>query len=267
MKVKSVRLRWAALLLLAGAFVPVLTACAPGAGDPSGQSESSGPIVGVLIDQTCDATDAMRDWGRRAVETGVTTAAASSGTFMGEAVTTAEYQDGAADVLKQFSSEMRSSAAQSDDLEAQADEFLAGSDVEGLVTPEASDCGSDLLGAMAALSQSIGDEAKSGERSKDIVFVTNGIVIDDERGWNFVRDDMTPEYVKTVITEMRKEGTFPDLSGVSVQFVGLGEREKPLTAKKKAEIQAFWAEFASASGAGPIEDLGNVDQLRLPLEE
>ena len=220
-----------------------------------------------MIDQTCDATDDMREWGQQAVGTAVESAAADRGTFIGEAVTTSEYQDGAADVLAQFASAKKSSSAQDRDLARQARKLLKSKEIKDLVTPQPGECGSDLIGAIASLSDSIDNEPQGGARSKDIVFVTNGIVIDDERGWNFVRDDMTPEYTDDVIAAMKKEGTFPDLSGASVTLVGLGEREPPLTAQKKSEIQAFWKEFADASGALQVRDIGNVGQLELPLEQ
>jgi hypothetical protein len=234
-----------------------------GASDGSGEAQAEGPIVGVLIDQTCDATQAMRGWSREAVDTAVEVAARGGGTFLGEAVTTAEYQDAATDILKAFSSDKKSSSAKERDLQRQFEEFRQSTELKSFTTPKQGNCGSDLIAAVTAVSMGIADEPKATERSRDVIFVTNGIVIDDERGWNFVRDDMTPQYADRVIAAMEEEGTFPDLSGTAVSFVGLGDRQPPLTARKKADIQAFWAKLADTAGASTVADLGNVSQLRI----
>ena len=261
--------RSAGILLFGIVALAAMAGCgSSGGGGASNSPDPEGRIIGVMIDQTCDATDDMSEWGQEAVNKGVGAAAGDSGSFFGEAVTTAEYQDGAADVVAQFSSDKRGSGAKERDLRRQERRLLKSSEMKDLMTPKPGDCGSDLMGAVAALSASIGNEPMAETRSKDIVFVTNGIVIDEERGWNFIEDDITPEYIKDVIAAMKKEGTFPDLSGVSLQLVGLGDRQPPLRAEKKRQIQDFWKTFATESGVavpGDYGDFGNVEQLKDPF--
>lgn len=260
--------RSAGIVLFGLVASAAMVGCASSGGDSaSGSADPEGAIIGVMIDHTCDATDDMTKWGEEAVNQGVYAAAKDSGTFFGEAVTTAEYQDGAADVAWQFSTDETGSGPRERDLEFQAEDLLKSSEVQELLTPKPGDCGSDLMGAVATLSESIGDEPMADTRSKDVVFVTNGIVIDEERGWNFIEDDITPVYIDDVIEAMKKEGTFPDLSGASLQLLGLGDRQPPIRAEKKGQIKKFWETFAAESGVLPedYKDLNNSKQVRLPF--
>ena len=255
---------WTAAVVIGAMTAMIFSGCASsGTSGSANEPPPEGTIVGVLVDQTCDASDDLREDGSEAVDIAMKGAASDSGTFIGEAVTTAEYQDGSADVIEHFASKKQGNSAKQRDLNRQAEKALESDDLKAMMTPQTSDCGSDLVGAVAGLASTISDEQNAAERSKDVVFVTNGIVVDEERGWNFVRDSMTPEYTDTVIAALEKEGTLPDLAGASMTFVGLGDREPPISAQKKVEIESFWAAFAEASGAN-FRDIGNVSQLVVP---
>jgi len=247
----------AATLLLAG--------CSGGGGSAQGDAPAQGRIVALLVDQTCDATPELTELSREAFQKSVDAAAADQGTFLGEAITTDAYQSGTFGVSHSFTSDKKNDRGVERDLARQARDFAASTQAQSLTkgyVPD-TDCGSDLINALSAADRAFKDEPGHEGRARDLVFVTNGIVIDDDAGLNFVEDDLTTAYAQKVIRRQRDKDLFPDFSGVSVHLVGLGVSDQNVTAAKVRQLESFWEQLATAAGATDVATVRSANQLAI----
>ena len=252
-KVRAARSAAAAVVAAVGAVA--LAGCSMEA-EAGSEAPATGRIVAALVDQSCDATEDLTALAGPAVDASVRAAAADGGTFLGEAITTDEYQSGTFNISAEFSSDAANDTSRQIDLDAQAEDFLAGKDGETLrAGPATGDkCGSDLVNAMSAAGRTFSQVGDSGAREKDLVFITNGLLIDGAR--NFVWDTMTPEYLEQVIDEQQAADLFPDLTGVNVHFVGIGISDQPATAEQIRTVERFWESYATRAGAKSVELVG-----------
>ncbi len=261
------RLLAAATITVTVAATLLLAGCS--GGGPTAQGDAApaeGRIVALLVDQTCDATPELTAFSTEALEASVAAAAKSGGTFLGEAITTDEYQTGTFSVSKDFTSDRANDASRKKDLEEQALTFRASAEATGLTkgpkpkTP----CGSDLLNAVSAAERAFAQTPGAKDRPKDLVFVTNGLVIDEKKGGtNFVLDDITPAYVNKLIAAQRKKGLFPDLTGVNVYLVGLGVSDQNVSPEQVKAIETFWSTLATKAGAETVSPVRSGSQLAL----
>ncbi len=261
------RLLAAATITATAAATLLLAGCS--GGGPTAQGDAppaQGRIVALLVDQTCDATPELTALSTEALDTAVTAAAASGGTFLGEAITTDEYQTGTFSVAKNFTSDRANDASVERDLEEQALTFRASSEARELTkgpTPK-TPCGSDLLNAVSAAERAFAQTPGSQGRAKDLVFVTNGLVIDQKKGGtNFVFDDITPAYVNKLIAAQKKKGLFPDLTGVNVRLVGLGLSDQDVSPEQVKAIETFWSTLATKAGAESVTSVRSGSQISL----
>ncbi len=247
----------------------VLTGCSSGGTAQGDAPPAEGRIVALLVDQTCDATPALTALSVKALDAAVGTAAASGGTFLGEAITTDEYQTGTFSVSKNFTSDRANDASREKDLAKQAEAFRVSDEAIDLTKgpkPKTA-CGSDLLNAVKAADRAFAETTGSGARAKDLVFVTNGLVIDDKKGGtNFVFDRITPTYTKRLIAAQRKKGLFPDLTGVNVHLVGLGLSDQNVPAEQVKAIEDFWSTYATTAGAKSVTPVRSGSQIALSQE-
>lgn len=252
-------------IAFAGMALTLLFTGCTSADVPTGGSSSSGRIVALLVDQTCDATPALTDLSREALTKSVDAAATDRGTFLGEAITTDAYQTGTFSVSHAFTSDKRNDRGIERDLARQARDFRALPTAESLTQgyQAGTPCGSDLINALTAAERAFEDEPGGSGRSRDLVFVTNGIVVEPESGINFITDDMTARYAQDIIDRQKASDLFPDLTGVSVHLVGLGISDQNLTAEKVRQLESFWAELARAAGAREVVTVRSAGQLMI----
>ena len=247
-----------ATLLLAG--------CSGVSSSAQSDTPAQGRIVALLVDQTCDATPELTELSTKALDVAVTAAANSGGTFLGEAITTDEYQTGTFSLAKNFTSDRANDASVKRDLDEQALTFRASSEATDLTkgpTPD-TPCGSDLLNAVSAAERAFAQTPGSKDRPKDLVFVTNGLVIDQKKGGtNFVFDDITPAYVNKLIAAQKKKRLFPDLTGVNVHLVGVGLSDQNVTPEQVKAIETFWSTLASKAGAASVTSVRSGSQIAL----
>jgi hypothetical protein len=227
---------------------------------------AQGRIVALLVDQTCDATPALTELSAKALDAAVSAAAKSSGTFLGEAITTDEYQTGTFSVSKNFTSDRANDASVARDLDEQAAEYRVSDEARSLAKgpkPNTA-CGSDLLNAVSAAERAFAQTPGAKDRAKDLVFVTNGLVIDEKKGGtNFVFDRITPAYVSKLIAKQKAKGLFPDLTGVNVYLVGLGVSDQDVPPEQVKAIEGFWSTLASKAGAKSVVAVRSGSQIAL----
>jgi hypothetical protein len=70
-------------------------------------------------------------------------------------------------------------------------------------------------------------------------------MIEDSDLYNFERENLTPNRIRTIINERKKEGLIPNLVGVKVYVVGAQHR----TMKKYLQVKDFWMEYFKKAGA------------------
>ena len=225
----------------------VLAGCGLG-GSPSGGGGSGDPatgrIVALMVDQTCDASPQLTQFSVDALHASVAAAAEDQGTFLGQAITTDAYQRSTFSTNHNFTSERANDAGKRRDLGNQASDLESGPEGHALTqgyTP-GTKCGSDLINAMSAAERAFEDIPGAESRTKDLVYVTNGIL--EEKGADFVHDTLNQAAIDRVVTQKKKQGLLPDLSGVRVHYVGLGVADRPITAAQVKAIEGFWETFA-----------------------
>ncbi len=255
----------AAITAALGATTLLLAGCSGGSSSSSGDEPATGPIVALLVDQTCDATPELTQLAGDAFGKAVDAAAQGQGTFLGEAITTDEYQTGTFGVSHSFTSDKANDSGKERDLARQARRFTESEEAKELTRgyETGTACGSDLLNALSAADRAFKDEPGQAGRARDLVFVTNGIVIDKAAGLNFVEDDITPAYAKKVIARQKAKDLFPDLSGVRVHLVGLGVSDQNLSAAKVRQLEAFWEGLATTAGAKDVATVRASNQLAI----
>ena len=267
----SPRRRLAALITAATlmAASAVLAGCSGGSSTASGDGPATGRIVALLVDQTCDATPELTGLSRDAFRKSVDAAAADQGTFLGEAITTDAYQTGTFGVSHSFTSDKKNDRGVERDLGRQARAFTDSTEAADLTRGyvKGTDCGSDLINALSAADRAFKDEPGYEGRARDLVFVTNGIVVDDEDGLNFVEDDITSAYTKKVIARQKAKDLFPDFAGVNVHLVGLGVSDQNVTATKVRQLEAFWEQLATEAGAADVATVRSAGQLAIGGEQ
>ncbi len=262
----SSRRRLAAAFTAAlGAATLLLAGCSGGGNSAQDDAPATGRIVALLVDQTCDASPALTELAREAFRTSVDAAAADQGTFLGEAITTDAYQTGTFGVTHSFTSDKKNDRGVERDVQRQARDFADGAEAAELTKGYAkgTPCGSDLINALSAADRAFKDEPGHQGRARDLVFVTNGIVIDDDAGLNFVEDDITPAYAQKVIRRQKAKDLFPDLSGVRVHLVGLGVSDQNISAAKVRQLEAFWEGLATQAGASEVATVRSASQLAI----
>lgn len=252
----------AATLLAATAL---LAGCSGGTSSSSGDGPATGRIVALLVDQTCDASPALTALAGDAFDKAVDAASSDQGTLLGEAITTDEYQTGTFGVHRAFTSDKANDAGVARDVARQARDFRDSAEGKSLTKgyEKGTPCGSDLINALSAADRAFKDEPGQKTRARDLVFVTNGIVVDEGAGLNFKEDDITSAYTKKLIARQKAKDLFPDLSGVTVHLVGLGVSDQNLSAAKVRQIESFWESLASAAGATNVVTVRDAAQLAI----
>ena len=249
--------------LLGVSFLATGCALSPASGEST--ALASGPVLAFMVDQSCDASAELTDSATTALPTAINAVAQLQGTFMGEGVTTGSYQHDSFGITHDFATDAKNAPTARKDLRNQAEDYVAGGETDPLLTgfKSGTDCGSDLINALASARRAMTSIQGSAGRPQDIVFVTNGVVI-EPNGVNFVHDNLTPEYIKKLIDKKEKAGLLADLSGVDVQFVSLGVLDRTLPAEKIVSIENFWKELATRAGAKSIETPRSGSQLSVP---
>ncbi len=251
----------AAILL---ASTALLAGCSGGTtSGSSGDGPATGRIVALLVDQTCDATPELTALASDAFDLSVEAAALDRGTFLGEAITTDAYQTGTFAVSHSFTSDKKNDAGIERDLARQARRFAEEPEAKALTKgyEKNTPCGSDLINALSAADRAFKDEPGHAGRARDLVFVTNGIVIDEEAGIDFKQDDITPAYAQKLIRRQKAKDLFPDFRGVSVHLAGIGVSDQNLTAAKVRQLEAFWERLATEAGATDVTTVRSANQL------
>lgn len=251
------------------AAAAILAGCSGGGGSASDGGPATGRIVALLVDRTCDATPELTQLAGEAFDRSVDAAALDRGTFLGEAITTDAYQTGTFAVSHSFTSDKKNDAGVERDLARQARKFAETPEATSLTTgyEKGTPCGSDLINALSAADRAFKDEPGHAGRARDLVFVTNGIVIDDEAGLNFKDDDITPAYTQKVIRRQKAKDLFPDLGGVTVHLVGVGVSDQNLSAAKVKQLEAFWERLATEAGAKDVATVRSANQLAIGGEQ
>ena len=245
----------------------VLAGCGSG-GSTSGGGASGDPatgrIVALMVDQTCDASPQLTQFSVDALRASVAAAAEDQGTFLGQAITTDAYQRSTFSTNHNFTSDRANDAGKRRDLGNQASDLESGPEGHALTqgyTP-GTKCGSDLINAMSAAERAFEDIPGAESRTKDLVYVTNGIL--EEKGADFVHDTLNQAAIDRVVTQKKKQGLLPDLSGVRVHYVGLGVADRPITAAQVKAIEGFWETFARRAGASEVTSVRAGNQVSLP---
>ena len=254
-------------LALAGVGV-FATGCAMSPASGESTEPSTGPVVAFMVDQSCDASSELTESADAALKKTVNAVAQARGTFMGEGVTTGSYQHDSFSITHDFATDAKNGPTAEKDLRNQAEDYLASGETDPLLAgyKTGTDCGSDLINALASARRAMKSVQGSADRPQRIVFVTNGVVI-EPNGINFVHDNLTPEYIKKLIGKKDKSGLLADLSGVDVQFVSLGVLDRTLTPEKVVSIERFWDELATRAGATDVETPRSGSQLSVPTGE
>jgi hypothetical protein len=255
----------AAGVMIAGTVGLAGCSMSPASGDAT--STPTGPVLAFMVDQSCDASDELTASAVAALPEVVDATAQARGTFMGEGVTTGSYQRDSFSITHDFATDAKNAPTARKDLRNQADDFLASGETKPLVAgfKKGTDCGSDLINALASARRAMKSVKGSDGRAQNIVFVTNGVVI-EPNGVNFVHDNLTPAYIKKLIDKKEKAGLLADLSGVDVQFVSLGVLDRLLPAEKIVSIENFWKELATRAGAKSVETPRSGSQLSVATE-
>ena len=242
--------------------------CAMSPSSEKATEPSDGPVTAFMVDQSCDASDELTESAATALPTVVDAAAQSRGTFMGEGVTTGSYQHDSFGITQDFATDAKNGPTARKDLRNQAEDFVASGKTDPLLTgyEKGTDCGSDLINALASARRAMKSVNNSEGRAQNIVFVTNGVVIEPS-GVNFVRDNLTPKYIDKLIDKKEKAGLLADLSGVDVKFVSLGVLDRTLPAEKIVSIENFWKELAQRAGAKSVETPRSGSQLSVSAGE
>ena len=230
-----------------------------GSGDPA-----EGRIVALMVDQTCDASPQLTQFSVDALHASVDAAAADKGTFLGEAITTDAYQRSTFSIHHDFTSNRANDAGQQRDLASQATDFESGTEGHTLTQgyKRGTKCGSDLINAMSAAERAFADTPGGSGRTKDLVYVTNGIL--EEKGADFVHDTLNQNAISALVAKKKAEGLLPDLTGVRVHYVGLGVADRPITAAQVKAIEGFWVAFARRAGATDVTSVRAGNQVALP---
>jgi hypothetical protein len=244
----------------------VLAGCGGGSSASGGGSgePAEGRIVALMVDQTCDASPQLTQFSVDALHASVDAAAQDKGTFLGEAITTDEYQKGTFAIAHNFTSDRANDAGQRRDLRNQVADFESGPEGHSLTQgyKPGTKCGSDLINAMTAAERAFSGTPGASTRTKDLVFVTNGIL--QEKDVDFVHDTLNQNAINALVAKKKKQGLLPDLTGVRVHYVGLGVADRPITAPQVKAIESFWVAFAKRAGATDVTSVRAGNQVALP---
>ncbi len=255
-----------ATLATVAVFAAILLAgCGAGSSaSGDGGAPTSGRIVALMVDQTCDASAELTSFTPAALSHSVAAAALGQGTFLGEAITTDAYQDSTFKIAHNFTSDRANDAGKRRDLRNQTDAFLSSPDSQSLThgykpgTP----CGSDLFNALEAAERAFDATPNNNSRAKDLIFVTNGILIEKD-GTDFVHDRLNTATINRLLAKKKAQGLMPNLKGVSVHYVGLGLADRPISAPQVKAIETFWKTLATRAGAINVESLRSGASLSL----
>ncbi len=244
----------------------LLAGCGAGSSTSGdGGALTNGRIVALMVDQTCDASAELTSFTPAALSHSVAAAAQGQGTFLGQAITTDAYQDATFKIAHSFTSDRANDAGVRRDLRNQTDAFLSSPDSQTLTkgyrpgTP----CGSDLINALTAAQRAFAGMPNSNSRVKDLVYVTNGILIDKKDGTDFVHDRLNTATINRLLAKKKAQGLMPNLKGVSVHYVGLGIADRPISAPQVRAIETFWTTLATRAGAINVESLRSGASLSL----
>ncbi len=197
-------------------FAAILLAGCGGSASGDGGAPTSGRIVALMVDQTCDASAELTSFTPAALSHSVAAAAQGQGTFLGQAITTDAYQDATFKIAHNFTSDRANDAGKRRDLRNQTDAFLSSPDSQSLThgykpgTP----CGSDLFNALEAAERAFDATPNNNSRAKDLIFVTNGIVIDKKDGTDFRHDRLNTATMR-VLRGQTPGGVCPRASAAS----------------------------------------------------
>ncbi len=255
-----------ATVAVVAVFAAILLAGCGGGGSASGDggASTSGRIVALMVDQTCDASVELTSFTPAALSHSVAAAAQGQGTFLGEAITTDAYQKSTFKIAHNFTSDRANGSGVRRDLRNQTDDFLSSPDSQTLTKgyKPGAPCGSDLINALTAAQRAFAATPNSTSRTKDLIFVTNGLLIEKD-GTDFVHDRLNTATINRLLAKKKAQGLMPDLTGVSVHYVGLGLVNRPISAPQVRAIESFWTTLAKRAGAINVESLRSGDSLSL----
>ncbi len=258
--------RRATVAVVAVFAATLLTGCAvTSTSSVSGDAPvANGRVVALIVDQTCDASPELTSFVPAALRTSIGAAAQDQGTFLAEGVTINAYQRSTFNVRAEFTSDRLNEDGVKEDLGYQADDFLNSPGAQKLTKgyKPGTSCGSDLINALTAAGRAVGALPNAGSRAKDVVFLTNGIVM-LKGGPDFVHDRLDGSTTSRLIAKKKAKGLFPDLAGVHMHFVGLGVADRPITAEQVRAIERFWVVLAKDAGAASVDSLRSGEALYL----
>lgn len=242
------RCRLAGLATLVLATALGLTACA-GSTQVAGES-ATGRVVVAIVDQSCDASEQLTASAEAAITRSVHAAASGEGTFIAQSVTTIAYPSLDFAETKDFVTTKKNGPGRERDLAYQAEEYLKEPAVRSLTAGHTDQgCGSDLIDALKAVHRAVTTQTRFVARPLDIVYVTNGIVVNDLA--NFRRADLSSAGIAKLLGRVKEQGFLPDLAGARVHFVGLG-LDPNLDGVRASQIEQFWARLAREANAEPV---------------
>lgn len=261
------------LPLAAVALCAVLAGCSAAGGTSPGPSSTEldhpgdvskgGRVVYVLQDASCDMNGRRELQNRQlAVKIAANAAAFDSGTVARGVVRQLSSQNVIFNSVN-FKRDGSSSILRVDNALNQLDDaYKKLRPLGGSAGGQA--CQSDLL---SALSQVAHEERVVAQRDgrdppqKDIVFVTNGLIVDPTRKVVLTRQAIEkPAVFRSVLKTIRDSWIPPDLHGFTVWFVGLGHNEQIKTERGPAVIQ-LWEMLLKPTGAIVKEPVETANEL------
>lgn len=227
-----------------------------------------GRVVYVLLDVSCDMTSPQESHNRRMAIDVATHAAAFDGGMV--VVGTVRALASQNIVFESVRFERTGSSAQlrKDNALDQRDKALK--ELRRLAAPGAGQpCRSDLLNAISELARQRRLTAQELGRDppvNDLVFVTNGLIVDPQRKIVLTRDpiERSDMYAQT-LKKIRQTWNPPDLHGFTIWFVGLGRDEAIKSGKRGPAIQRLWTDILKPTGADLREPSITADEVTSSL--
>lgn len=260
------QLKARALLTLLAALALFAAACGP-EGDDLGLDEpddvtNGGRVVYVLQDVSCDMHEPRDTQNRiRALEIATHAAAFDSGVVAMGVVRELASQNVFFENVE-FDREGSSNNLRVDNALNARDAALE--ELRPLIgTAGKQACNSDLLGALSEIErehrvvvQKIGHDGR-----KDIVFVTNGLIVDPSRDIVLTRTPIERSDVyNQTLKRIKTTWTTPNLKDFTIWLVGLG-RDENITTERGPAVERLWRELLKPTDANVKDPIPSIDGL------
>jgi len=228
-----------------------------------GNVTSGGRLVYVLEDVSCDMEEAREKTNRlRALLVGAHAAALDSGTLEVGVVRSLASQN-IEFKPKMFIPSGKTGRFRVASVLRQRDDAVASLRKFVNRTSGAQGCSSDLLGALSAVRRQHDVEVQRlGHNVRaDIVFVTNGLIVDRAPGIVLTKTPIEKPgvFAKTLET-IRKRFAEPDLHGFTVWLVGTGW-DRNIKTERGPAVQKLWEEILKPTGAVVKTPMETADSL------